>query len=130
MSVDNVNQWRVAHSGSSMNAILAIAGGCAQPFLTLSPAQRGTMGTALAGSVWGNALGYTVGAAVGHRGLTPVCLSNKFPYLWCPEGLQYFGNVLVNASFMMAIVGITVSLYYFVIGASGTMRENSQKRNK
>jgi hypothetical protein len=121
-------QWKVAHSGSSINAVFLFAVAAVQPLLTLSSSQRNTLVHSMIVAVYGNMIGYTLGALVGHRGLTPVCLKDEFPFLWCSEGLQSLSNVAVNVLFCAAIMGLLVSVYYLITGANKTLAAG-QKRN-
>mmetsp|Transcript_42247 Transcript_42247/g.59132 ORF Transcript_42247/g.59132 Transcript_42247/m.59132 type:complete len:169 (+) Transcript_42247:52-558(+) len=114
----NKNQWRTAHVGSSVNALFVIACGCAQPFFVLSKKQRSWMifGVKLTG--WGNALGYTIGAIVGHRGLVPICFSLDFPYIWCQSGVEAALNIPSNLLFVLSIFGAILSIYFAIVGTT------------
>lgn len=80
-------RWRVAHAGGVANGMLLLAAAAAVPAVSLSSAEAGRMARGLAATAWCNSFGYTVGAATGERGLSPVCATTSSPVLlwWCGE---------------------------------------------
>eukprot|EP01062_Namystynia_karyoxenos_P081739 TRINITY_DN9042_c0_g1_i1.p1 TRINITY_DN9042_c0_g1~~TRINITY_DN9042_c0_g1_i1.p1 ORF type:complete len:152 (+),score=39.80 TRINITY_DN9042_c0_g1_i1:113-568(+) len=69
LDAGRINQWRVAHSGSVSNGLLCFAAAAALHFISLSEEEQERLSKALSIAAWGNTLGYTLGAVVGHRGL-------------------------------------------------------------
>ena len=110
-------QWKTAHIGTCMQSLLLLAAAAVCSLLDLGPSEWSVYRLAVVLTGWGNSLGYTVGAFVGHRGLTPVCGTMESPIILsiCESGPPL--NVFVNGLFVIAMVAIIPALGLMFIGA-------------
>ena len=116
------SQFRTAHIGGSVHAALLFGAAGSLHLLQLHADDMRTLVNCCAMMGCGNTLGYTVGAFLKARGLKPVTLSTKPPYVLDFSNTGPLGglvtNLLPNALFVAAILGLVGTIYLVNKGAT------------
>mmetsp|Transcript_40866 Transcript_40866/g.82386 ORF Transcript_40866/g.82386 Transcript_40866/m.82386 type:complete len:169 (+) Transcript_40866:57-563(+) len=94
--VGTESQFRTAHTGGTVHAALLFGvAGCLR-LLKLDDDDTRSLVTSSAVMGWGNTLGYLIGAYLSARGLKPVTISTKPPFLLDLDGSGPLGSIARN----------------------------------